>query len=210
MAPRRARPRITAVVAAALLCGGAAPLAGCSAQQAGAGQRVGDVSEQGYVSGDGTTTILPVSQRRPAPALSGATLSGGTFTLSEAAGDVVVLNVWASWCAPCRAEAPDLQKVAAELADRGVTFVGLNTRDSKAAAQAFVDRFGLSYDSVVDADGSLQLLFRETLPPAAIPSTVVIDPQGRVAARAIGEVDRSRLLGLVEPVLAESASPGAS
>ncbi len=93
-------------------------------------------------------------------------------------------------------------------------FVGLNTRDSKAAAQAFVDRFGVGYDSVIDADGSLQLLFRDTLPPAAIPSTLVIDAQGRVAARAIGEVDRSRLLGLIEPVLAEAAtdlpSPGGS
>lgn len=206
MPQRRARPAALALVAAAAL------LSGCAAQQAGAGERVGNVAEQGYVSGDGTTTILGVDERKPAPALTGTTLNGKPFSLSDAQGQVVVLNVWASWCAPCRSEASDLQAVSAELADKGVTFVGLNTRDSQAAAEAFVDRFGITYDSVVDQDGSLQLLFRDTLPPAAIPSTLVIDQQGRVAARAIGEVDRSRLLGLIEPLLSDSArpSPGAS
>ena len=200
MPARRVRPAAVALVAAAVL------LTGCAAQQAGAGERV-DVSEQGFVSGDGTTTILSVPDRKAAPALTGTTLTGKPFALADLAGRVVVLNVWASWCAPCRAEAPDLEKVARELADQPVTFVGLNTRDSKAAAQAFVDRFDVSYDSVVDTDGSRQLLFGDTLPPAAIPSTVIIDAQGRVAARAIGEVDRSRLLGLIEPVLADSVTP---
>jgi thiol-disulfide isomerase/thioredoxin len=201
MPQRRARPAALALVAAAAL------MSGCAAQQAGAGERVGNVAEQGYVSGDGTTTILGVAERKPAPALTGTTLSGRPFSLSDEQGRVVVLNVWASWCAPCRAEASDLQAASAELAAKGVTFVGLNTRDSQAAAEAFVDRFGITYDSVVDQDGSLQLLFRDTLPPAAIPSTLVIDQQGRVAARAIGEVDRSRLLGLIEPLLADPAPP---
>lgn len=181
----------------------AALLAGC-AQGSSAGERVvTDVAEQGYVSGDGTTTIVAEGDRVPAPALAGTTLDGKPFALADHVGEVVVLNVWASWCAPCRAEADDLQAVSEELADAGVQFVGLNTRDSAAPANAFVERFGLSYPSVVDTDGSLQLLFHDTLPPAAIPSTVVIDRQGRVAARAIGEVDRSRLLGLIEPLLDE-------
>ena len=80
-----------------------------------------------------------------------------------------MLNVWASWCAPCRAEADDLQKVSSELEGKGVQFVGLNTRDSQAAAEAFVDRFALTYPSVVDTDGSRQLLFRETLPACGHP-----------------------------------------
>ena len=84
-------------------------------------------------------------------------------------------------------------------------FVGLNTRDSQAAADAFVDRFGITYPNVIDTDGSRQLLFHDSLPPAAIPSTIVIDRQGRVAGRAIGEVDRSRLLGMIEPIQAEGA-----
>jgi thiol-disulfide isomerase/thioredoxin len=118
---------------------------------------------------------------------------------------VVVLNVWASWCAPCRSEADELAAVANEKADDGVVFVGLNTRDSAAPAQAFVERFAIPYPNVVDTDGAKQLLFSDTLPPQAIPSTLVIDRQGRVAARAIGEVDRSRLLGLIEPIEAEEA-----
>ena len=189
-------------------------VAACGPQDSSAGERIGggaaDVAAQGYVSGDGTTTIVAEADRQPAPALSGTTLDGQHFDLADHLGEVVVLNVWASWCAPCRAEADDLAAVSAELADRGVVFVGIDTKDSDAAAQAFVERFGIDYPSVVDTDGSKQLLFRDNLPPSAIPSTLVIDRQGRVAARAIGEVDRSRLLGLIEPVLAESGAEAAS
>jgi peroxiredoxin len=157
------------------------------------------------VSGDGTTTILAESERLAAPDLTGTTLDGELFSLADQVGEVVVLNVWASWCAPCRAEADDLQQVWTDVNGKGVQFVGLNTRDSQAAAEAFVDRFALTYPSVVDTDGSRQLMFHETLPPAAIPSTIVIDRKGRVAGRAIGEVDRSRLLGMIEPILAEES-----
>ena len=179
--------------------------AGCADQVDAGDPVVGNVAEQGYVSGDGTTTIVAESERQAAPDLTGTTLAGEPFALSDHLGEVVVLNVWASWCAPCRAEAEDIQAVSSELEDQGVQFVGLNTRDSQAAADAFVDRFGVTYPSIVDTDGSRQLLFHETLPPAAIPSTLVIDRQGRVAGRAIGEVDRSRLLGMIEPILAEEA-----
>ena len=199
MPGRTLLPRAIALLAVGVL------MAGC-ATQVDAGEPVsGNVAEQGYVSGDGTTTIVAESDRDPAPDLSGTTLAGDPFVLSDHLGEVVVLNVWASWCAPCRAEAQDLQQVWSEVQESGVQFVGLNTRDSQAAADAFVDRFGLTYPSVVDTDGSRQLLFRETLPPAAIPSTIVIDRAGRVAGRAIGEVDRSRLLGMIEPILAEES-----
>jgi thiol-disulfide isomerase/thioredoxin len=201
--------RRASLALAAALVAGAGLLGGCGAQSSSAGEKV-DVNEQGYVSGDGSTTIVPTTERRAAPELTGPTLSGAQFDLSEHRGTVVVLNVWASWCAPCRAEAADLAAVDRELDDDQVLFVGLNTRDSDAAAKAFVERFEVGYDSVVDAKGSRQLLFRDTLPPAAIPSTLVIDADGRVAARAIGEVDRSRLLGLIEPILAESAQPSAA
>jgi len=199
MPGRTPLPRAVALVAVGVL------MAGC-ASQVDAGEPVsGSVAEQGYVSGDGTTTIVAESDRDPAPDLSGTTLAGDAFVLSDHLGEVVVLNVWASWCAPCRAEAQDLQQVWSEVQDSGVQFVGLNTRDSQAPADAFVDRFGLTYPNVVDTDGSRQLLFHETLPPAAIPSTIVIDRSGKVAGRAIGEVDRSRLLGMIEPILAEES-----
>ena len=198
-------PGRTLLLRAAALAALTVLAAGC-ADRVGAGESVsGKVAEQGYVSGDGATTILAESERLAAPDLTGTTLDGELFSLADQLGEVVVLNVWASWCAPCRAEADDLQQVWTDVKGTGVQFVGLNTRDSQAAAEAFVDRFALTYPSVVDTDGSRQLLFHETLPPAAIPSTIVIDRQGRVAGRAIGEVDRSRLLGMIEPILAEES-----
>ena len=159
----------------------------------------------GFVAGDGSLVLLPVSQRKPAPEISGTTLDGSTFTLADQRGKVVALNVWASWCAPCRAEAPTLEEASREFADQGVQFIGLDTRDSDAAARAFVDRFDITYPSLVDRDGRLQLSFADSLPPQAIPSTVIIDKQGRVAARALGAVSISDLRGLIEPLLAEDS-----
>lgn len=180
--------RLVAALLAAVL------LVGCGSRSSG---------EQGFVAGDGSIVVLPVEQRRPAPELAGELLSGGALSTADLAGAVVVVNVWASWCAPCRAEAPDLQAVWDATADGGVQFVGLNTRDSQAAARSFVRRFELTYPQLLDPDGRLQLLFRDTLPPQAIPSTIVVDKQGRVAARALGAVSQSTLLGLIEPLVRE-------
>ena len=189
--------RAAIAAAVAVLC--AATLAACSST----GRAEGDIR---YVAGDGSTIILPPAEREPAPAISAPTLADGAFTgpgfdLAAQRGKVVVLNVWASWCAPCRAEAPTLAEVSTQLAPKGVSFVGIDTRDSTATAQSFVQKFGLSYPSIVDPDGQVQLLFGDSLPPQAIPSTVVIDRDGRVAARALGRVDAATLRGLVEPLL---------
>lgn len=187
------------VRAAAVLAALALTLTGCGS--AGADAAGQDVSDTGFVAGDGSIVVVPEDQRVPAPDLSGTTLDGGTFTLADHLGEVVVLNVWASWCAPCRAEAPTLAALSDEFASRGVQFVGLDTRDSDVPARAFVERFGITYPNVIDQDGRLQLLFGESLPPQAIPSTLVIDPQGRVAARALGKVSESSLRGMIEPLL---------
>ncbi len=139
-----------------------------------------------------------------APAVSGKTLQGEDLALSDFAGDVVVLNVWGSWCAPCRAEAQTLQKLSDKYAKDGVQFVGINTRDDNANAQAFERNFGISYPSLSDTDGRLQLEFHDSLPPSAIPSTLVIDRQGRVAARVLGPVTYSQMTGLIDDVAGES------
>ena len=169
--------------------------------------------DSGFVAGDGSIVVLPESQRVAAPDVTGPTLDGGTFRLADHRGEVVVLNVWASWCAPCRAEAPGLAALSKEYADQGVQFVGLDTRDSDVSARAFVEKFGIDYPNVIDSDGRLQLLFGDSLPPQAIPSTLVIDPQGRVAARALGKVSESSLRGMIEPLLPTASavpSPTAS
>jgi len=195
MRPHRAARAGLCALAAVLL------LAGCgSSQAAEAGP------DRGFVAGDGSLVVLPPSQRTAAPDVVGTTLDGGTFRLSDHRGEVVVMNVWASWCAPCRAEAPVLSGLANELGPKGVQFVGLDTRDSDASARGFISNFGVPYPNVVDRDGRLQLLFAGSLPPQAIPSTLVIDREGRVAGRALGKVSESSIRGMVEPLLAEKAA----
>ncbi len=178
-----------------------AVLTGC-----GGDGRVEPADSAGFVEGSGVVTVVPPEQRQSAPPFAGPLLDGGTFDLADARGEVVVLNVWGSWCAPCRAEAPDLVAVAEGTASDGVRVVGVNTRDTPTAAQAFEDEFSVPYPSVVDADGRLLLAFRETLPPAAIPSTLVIDRQGRMAARVVGPITERSLTDLVEQVAAEERS----
>lgn len=178
-------------------------LSGC-AQGSSAGERVSPAeSGSGYTSADGATTILAPADREPLAGLAGETLDGEQFDIAGQRGSVVVLNVWASWCPPCRAESPILAEVSRDLADDGVSFVGLNLKDSRAAAQAFVAKVGMDYPSLFDPDGTKLLGLSGALPPTSLPATLVIDRQGRVAARALGEVDESRLRGLIEPVLAE-------
>lgn len=164
-------------------------------------------SNSRYISGDGSVVIVPEAERVAAPEITGETLDGKSFNLADYKGKVVPLNIWASWCAPCRAEAPALEQLSRELGPKGVQFVGINTRDTKPAAQAFVKRFDLTYPDVWDPDGKIQLQFRGTLPPQAIPSTLVVDRQGRVAARILGKIDRTQIRELLTDLLAE---PGPS
>ncbi|CAB4857794.1 unannotated protein [freshwater metagenome] len=188
--------RGTHLLLTALLVG---VLAGCTPASTSA-----PTSEAGFVSGDGTLKVLPVDQRKPAPEVVGKTLTGQIFDLAKLKGSVVVLNVWGSWCGPCRAEAPILEATYKELASKKVTFIGLNTRESPAPAQAFVRNFSITYPNISDPQSQLLLGFRGTLPPAAIPSTLVIDKQGRVAARIIGPVDsQTTLENLINDVVAQ-------
>jgi thiol-disulfide isomerase/thioredoxin len=175
------------------------PLVACS----GAGSSAEVTAETRYVSGGGTVTTVPPEQRRPAPPLRGTTLTGDVLDLASYRGRVVVLNVWGSWCPPCRKEAPDLVKAAKALEAKDVAFVGLNTRDlDPEPARAFVRTFEVPYPSVYDPNGEQLLGFRETLPANAIPSTLVIDTEGRVAARVLGPVDDRTLGHLVDDVVA--------
>ncbi len=175
---------------------GAFLLVGCASESSSPSADDGS----GFVGGDGSIVIIDPSERVAAPEVRGSTLEGADIALSDFRGDIVVLNVWASWCAPCRAEAPELQEVWEESEGAGVQFIGLNTRDSTTAARGFVDTMGLTFPSVEDQDGRLQLLFADSLPPQAIPSTLVIDREGRVAARALGRVSAGTLRGLIEEV----------
>lgn len=194
--PQSTPKRRATAVLAVLLAG--TVLASC------ANDEVGSSGDAGFVSGKGVITRLAVEDRKQPGDVAGETLEGEPVSLADFEGKTVVVNIWGSWCAPCRSEAPDLVAASEELADDGVEFLGINSRDlDRAAAQAFQRRFEVPYPSIYDQKGQTLLAFRGTLSPNAIPSTVVIDDQGRVAASVIGETTRSTLVGLVEDVQAE-------
>jgi thiol-disulfide isomerase/thioredoxin len=154
-------------------------------------------SEESFVSGDGSTTFIKISDRKIAPAITGMTLSGENYTYNK--DRVAVVNVWASWCSPCRAEAPTLVALANKYTD--VAFIGILTRDNPANAEAFERRFNNPYPTVID--DSILLGFKGSLPANAIPTTVILDKSGLVAARISGVVTVASLSELIEKVAAE-------
>jgi thiol-disulfide isomerase/thioredoxin len=194
---RAARATFAAIGALALL-------AGCS----GAGNRG---TTNGFVSGDGSITTIDVADRRPAPVLEGEDLEGNPLSTADFAGKTIVVNVWGPWCAPCRAEAPDLGLVEEEYADQDVQFVGiLNRTKDPATAIAFNRKYGIAYPSFADQGGKLELGFNDSLPTMAIPTTWIIDSEGRVAARILDKVRASTLANLIDDVQASTAEPGAA
>jgi thiol-disulfide isomerase/thioredoxin len=195
--PRRVRSalRLWLVALAAALA-----LTGCSSA-------VGDTGapDKGYISGDGSVTVTPAGQRDAPSSFGGTTLDGAPFDVADHRGDVVVVNFWASWCPPCIREAPGLQRVWHDYQSRGVQFVGVDVGDNRAAAQAHERRFGVTYPSIDDPSGRVLLAFRGTLTPASRPSTLILDREGRVAARVLGSVDATTLRDLVHDTLAEKS-----
>ncbi len=155
-----------------------------------------------FVSGNGSSSYFKPGSRPDAPAVSGTTLSGARLSLSSYRGKVVVVNFWGSWCAPCRSEAPTLADLAGQYRSKGVQFVGVDIRDSPASAEAFVQNFGISYPSLNDPADEIALAFRGTVPPAAIPSTLVIDPSGHIAGRVIGQASDASLGNILAEVTA--------
>lgn len=161
------------------------------------------------IAGPGLT-VYAAGDRDPAPPLAGRTLDDTDFNLDDLSGQIVVINVWGSWCGPCRAETPGLVRIANATASQGVQFVGIDTRDGLAGARAFVRNFEVPYPSVFDPAGTALLPFGSVIPSAAIPSSLVVDRDGNVAARVIGAVDEGTLQGLLDDLLAEDADPAAA
>ncbi|HEX2316095.1 MAG TPA: TlpA disulfide reductase family protein [Thermomonospora sp.] len=194
-------PRVNvAVVGAATVC---ALLTGLLTGCAGTGAQTGPGSgDNRFIGGDGTAQLVGSGDRKAAPAIEGTTLEDRPLKLADYRGKVVVVNFWASWCAPCRGEAPTLQKLYTEHRPKGVEFLGIDIKDSKDQAKAMERSFKVTYPSLFDGDGRLTLAFRD-VPPNAVPSTLVLDRQGRVAVRIIGATTYSRLNPLINQIAAE-------
>ena len=195
------RPRAARALAAAAVL---AALAGCASDASPATPE--DVVDQGYQSGDGSTTTWASDDRVGPVELAGTDYEGRAHDVADWRGDVVLLNTWYAACPPCRAEAPDLVEVAGEYADEGLHVLGINSRDAAGTALAFQREFEVPYPSLDDTSGSAVAALQGVVPVSAVPTTVLLDRDGRVAARVLGLVDGSTLRALVEELLAEPAS----
>jgi len=129
--------------------------------------------------------IVPVGERRPLPAFAGQTVDGGSLDLASLRGQVAVLNFWASWCGPCRAEQAGLEQASRQLAAKRVRFVGVNIRDQRAPAAAYLEEFKVSYPSLYDQPSRLPQLLRADGGEGP-PYTLVVDAKGRIAVRIFG------------------------
>jgi thiol-disulfide isomerase/thioredoxin len=171
-------------------------LAGCTGTSS-------DTDTLGYVSGAGQITVVPPADREKAPVLSGDDLEGNALTTADWAGQTIVVNVWGPWCAPCRAEMPALKEVSEQYADQDVKFVGVLNRAKSDTALAFNKKVGVTYPSFADQGGRLELKFNDSLPTIAVPTTWIIDSNGKVAARiAVDGLTASTLAGLIDDVKA--------
>ncbi|MCM3659808.1 TlpA family protein disulfide reductase [Georgenia satyanarayanai] len=198
--PRPQAPLRRAVTAAALTT--ALALSGCaSTTQAGAEESSG----AGYVAGDGSLATWEPQQRDGAIDLAGQTYDGEQVDLGQWRGEVVVVNFWYAACPPCRAEAGDLRAIHEDYTPHGVQLLGVNPRDDAATAQAFERTFAVPYPSIHDQGAAAVAAFQGLVPLQAMPTTVVLDRQGRVAARIMGQIDPTMLRGLIDDTLAERA-----
>lgn len=176
-----------------------------STERAGVGAPNGSARDAvGLASG--VFEYAPAERGEPV-SVSGVSLTGESLDTASFRGRVVLLNVWGSWCAPCREEAPLLARVSRRFPASEVSLVGINVRDNRAAALAFERLFDITYPSISDDKSPEALLaLNGYVPLNAVPVTVLLDNDGRVAARVIGVLRGATLSGLIDTLLSEGAS----
>jgi len=196
---------VARVIAASILVMGTLATSGCATTQSDqlASQfKSGD--NKNYISGDGTTLEIAASDRSKPVVWKGVTDAGAVLSSANLSGVVTVMNFWYAGCAPCRAEAKDLEALYQQFLPSKVQFVGVNVRDTASTALAFDRAFGMTYPSIIDNNtGSVVLAFTGTVSPQAVPTTIVVDRKGRVAARILGRLEKGTLKAMIEKVVAE-------
>jgi thiol-disulfide isomerase/thioredoxin len=183
------------------LLGGLLLAAGCTTGE-GSAVDVNNGGEFRFEAGTPFGEVIPADERATAPEFAGDLLGGGDFDSTELSGDVAVLNFWGSWCPPCRVETPEFQEIYADVRDRGVEFVGLNVKDDEQSAEAFLASKGIEFPSLYDPRGEVALAFRD-YPANAVPSTIVLDREYRVAAVYTARVSQEDLRTVVDQLLEE-------
>ena len=184
-------------------------LGGCASESDDLAEQYRAGTGQNYISGDGALTVVAPDSRTAAIEFQGPLDAGGVFSSADYSGKVMVVNFWYAGCPPCRLEAPDLEALHQEFQDDGVVFVGVNIIDQAPTALAFAEEFGVTYPSIIDTnDGSVRLAFAGQVAPNAVPTTLVMDQQGRIAARISGLLSEPDVLAeLIRDVQGEVAGP---
>ena len=192
-------PAAAAILALALI------LTACTSGADALAEQYRSGSGQNYISGDGAITVIAPESRSEPVTFGGELDSGGTFASGEYAGSVLVVNFRYAGCPPCRLEAHDLEEISQEYQDRDVVFVGINILDQAPTALAFAQEFGVTYPSIMDVNsGDVRLAFSGEVSPNAVPTTLVVDSQGRVATRISGLLSEPGILrGMIDDVLGE-------
>ncbi|MCZ2404440.1 TlpA family protein disulfide reductase [Paenarthrobacter sp. Z7-10] len=176
-------------------------MSGCGAQDSLARQaNAGD--NKNYIAGDGSVTEYGQGERKAPVVLTGKLFNGKVVDSTAWAGKVVVLNFWYAACAPCRLEAPRLEALWQEFKPAGVLFYGVNLRDEEPEAAAFERTYGVTYPSMKDKNGGVILAMTQYVPPQAVPTTLVIDKNGKVTSRILGIADQGTLKSLITDALA--------
>ena len=157
------------------------------------------------VAGSTSAVLYQAGHRPLAPDFTATTLTGAPLSFSSYRGQVVVLNFWGSWCAPCRAEAPALAGAAKQYRPAGVDFLGVDVRDTTASALAFARNFGIGYPSVSDSSSVITLDFTAVVPIAGTPTTLVIDRTGHIAGAVFGPATYQELTDILAQVTGKAA-----
>jgi thiol-disulfide isomerase/thioredoxin len=150
--------------------------------------------------------VLYSAGHRPlVPDFTATTLTGSPLSFSSYRGQVVVVNFWGSWCAPCREEAPTLAATAQQYQSAGVSFLGVDVRDTTASALAFARNYGITYPSLNDAGSVVTLDFTSVVPIAGTPTTLVIDRTGHIAGAVFGTATYHELSDILAQVTGKTA-----
>lgn len=188
---------------AAMLAAAVVPLAACVGEEDPLAKQAREGNNKNYIAGDGSVQEYGPDSRTEPVSISATAYDGTKIDSADWVGQVTVLNFWYAACAPCRIEAPHMVELSDEFKGKA-GFVGINVRDEKDAAEAFERTFGIKYPSVQDTEGAIQLAMTKYVPLQSVPTTLVLDRQGRVSARILGVAEKPTLKALINTALTES------
>lgn len=177
-------------------------LAACSSEDDSLARQASEGGNKGYVAGDGSVAEYAPGERGEPVTFEAPMYDGAITSAEDLRGKPALLNFWYAGCAPCRAEAPELVSLHKDFG-KEVRFLGVNLRDQQATAEAFERNFSIPYPSATDQGGEVLLALSKYVPPQAVPTTLILDKEGRVAARILGQADHATLKALLKDAVAE-------